>query len=160
MILTFEVYGVPKPKGSLKPIGNGRLVEEVRATGPWMTKVRAGALEAAHQRGWRHDGGGVLVAVEFVFPRPKTVDRPLPTKRSVGDVDKLARAVLDALTVVPAKPARPARPGRPGKRATPGKPGVLTDDSAVVDLRASKRYPYGATEFVGARITVKDVSHA
>jgi len=158
VILTFEVYGVPAPKGSLKPIGNGRLVEQVKAAGPWMTKVRAASLEAAHQRGWQHDGGGVLVAIEFVVPRPKTVVRPLPIKRSAGDVDKLSRAVLDALTVVSAKPARPASPGRPGKRASPGKPGVLTDDSVVVDLHASKRYPYGPTPFIGARITVKDVT--
>jgi Holliday junction resolvase RusA-like endonuclease len=154
VILTFEVYGAPAPKGSLKPIGNGRLVEQVKAAGPWMTKVRAGALEAAHQSGWQHDGAGVLVEIEFVLPRPKTVARPLPITRSAGDVDKLSRAVLDALTVVPPKAPRDGRPGKPGK------PGVITDDSVVVGLVASKRYPSGPTQFIGARITVKDVSHA
>lgn len=153
MILTFEVYGAPATKGSLKPIGNGRLVEEVKASGPWMTKVRAGALEAAHQCGWRHDGGAVLVEIEFVLPRPKTVVRPMPITRSAGDIDKLSRAVLDALTAVPPKAPRE------GRRGKPGKPGVITDDSVVVDLVASKRYPSGPTQFVGTRITVKGMSH-
>ena len=147
MILTFDVHGVPAPKGSLKHVGNGRLVEQLKASGPWMTRVRAVALEAAYARGWTHDGGGVRVEVEFVLPRPKTVRRTLPITRR-ADLDKLCRAVLDALTDVPAHPAR-------GKA---GKPGLLTDDSTVVDLVATKRYPSGPTQFVGARITLKDVT--
>lgn len=147
MILTFDVHGVPAPKGSLKHVGNGRLVEQLKASGPWMTRVRAAALAAAHDTGWVHDGAGVRVEVEFVIPRPKTVRRALPVTRR-ADLDKLCRAVLDAITTVPPRPTK-------GK---PGKPGLITDDSAVVDLVASKRYPAGDAPFIGARITLQDVA--
>lgn len=146
MILTFAVHGIPAPKGSLRHVGHGRLVEQVVASRPWMTKVRAAALTAAAATGWRHDGGAVRVEIDFVIPRPKTVRRALPTTRSSGDTDKLERAVLDALAAV-----RPR-----GKR--PGQAGVLTDDSVVVDLAATKRYPSGPAPFVGARITITEVS--
>lgn len=141
MILTFDVHGVPAPKGSLRHVGNGRLIEQVKASGPWMTKVRAAAVHAALDLGWSHDGAGVRVEVEFVIPRPKTVKRALPITRR-ADLDKLCRSVLDALTADPKH----------------GKPGILTDDSAVVDLVASKRYPSGVAPFVGARISIEQVA--
>jgi crossover junction endodeoxyribonuclease RusA len=141
VILTLDVRGIPAPKGSLKHVGNGRLVEQVKAARPWMTKVRAAALDAAATCGWVHDGRAVRVTVELVVPRPKTVRRPLPVTRSSADLDKHCRAVLDALTT--------------DKRH--GLPGVLTDDSTVVDLIATKRYPSGDAPFVGAHIAIQEV---
>ena len=141
MILTFDVHGIPAPKGSLRHVGNGRLVEQVKASRPWMTKVRAAALSAAADTGWTHAGQGVRVTVELVVPRPKSVRRPMPVKRSAGDLDKHCRSVLDALTADPRH----------------GLLGILTDDSAVVDLVASKRYPSGEAPFVGARVTIEEV---
>lgn len=141
MILTFDVQGIPAPKGSLRHVGGGRLVEQVKASRPWMTKVRAAALAAAADCGWTHDGQGVRVTLELVVPRPKSVRRPMPVKRSAGDLDKHCRSVLDALTA----------------DARHGLLGVLTDDSAVVDLVASKRYPSGERPFIGAVIRIEEV---
>lgn len=57
------------------------------------------------------------VNIEFVLPRPmSTPKRSTPPAIKKPDLDKLARAILDALTHT-----------------------VIADDSQVVNLRASKR---------------------
>ena len=73
------------------------------------------------------------VRITFFMPRPKTVKRHMPTV--TPDVDKLCRAVLDALTDA----------------------GVWVDDSQVVDLGATKIYASGI--HVGAHITVEGLAH-
>lgn len=82
---------------------------------------------------WRHEliAGPVAVELEFRLPRLKTIKRPFPSSRYEGDLDKLIRGVLDALTGT-----------------------VLIDDSQVIDLRASKRYTDGEA---GCWVTVLDV---
>ena len=59
--------------------------------------------------------GPVEVLLHFELARPKSARRLLPSTKP--DLDKLARAVLDALTGV-----------------------VFKDDAQVVDLRVTKRY--------------------
>ncbi len=54
--------------------------------------------------------------LEFRMPRPKSTPKATPAAVKRPDLDKLARAVLDAITGT-----------------------VLVDDSQVVDLSASKR---------------------
>lgn len=142
-ILSFSVKGIPIPKGSMKHIGNGRMIDQTK-TKPWMSAIRQAALEQ-----WNSMKAvdlmlpyeievPVAVFIEFYFPRPMAAkNRMYPHKRSVGDIDKLSRAVLDAL--------------QPTKTA----PGVLADDSLVVDLSAHKRYSGG--EFVGAYIAIKEL---
>lgn len=123
------VYGEAEPAGALA-IG-------VRKDGGRYLRHRAGA-DLAYWRGQiqaalgeRMGGappwaGACKVDVSFYLARPgghygKRGLRPSaperPTKRSVGDVDKLARAVLDAMTGV-----------------------VFRDDSQVVELSLHKRY--------------------
>lgn len=80
------------------------------------------------------------VEVVFTFDRPKAApkSRPCwPTTRSSGDIDKLQRAVFDALTDA----------------------GVWRDDSQVVDVRARKVHigDDGALHILGARVTVAAV---
>lgn len=41
---------------------------------------------------------GYVVEIFVYIDRPKTVKRPLPTAKGVGDIDKFLRAVLDSLT--------------------------------------------------------------
>lgn len=41
---------------------------------------------------------GYIVEVFIYIDRPKTVKRPLPTAKGVGDIDKHLRAILDSLT--------------------------------------------------------------
>lgn len=120
-----KVPGRPRPKGSWKCVGRGgkhRLVEQ-RPSGPWRRQVtEAGQLIAA-QTGGPLDGP-VTVKIAFTVPLPRSINparRPWPALAGgVGDIDKLARSVLDSLTEA----------------------GVWHDDGQVVELTASKHYPH------------------
>lgn len=147
------VYGRPAPKGSLKCIGRGgrhQLVEDAKRTKPWRERVAAGA------RRLTVSGLSGPIGLEVTL----TVDRPAnhygtgrnaarlkasapayPARRSVGiggDVDKLARTILDALEDA----------------------GTLTDDAQVIELTARKTYPDGpgvlpdSLDRPGARIRI------
>jgi crossover junction endodeoxyribonuclease RusA len=121
-MLSFTAEGVPVPKGSLRHVGNGRLVEQTKVK-PWMSRIRKAALEAAALHGLSRIDVPVAVTVTFTFTRPKSAQNRLyPHMRSVGDIDKLCRAVLDALQV------------------SKTEEGVMHDDSLVVTLIASKVY--------------------
>jgi len=136
-ILTFDVEGTPVPKGSMRHIGNGRMVDQTK-TKPWMKAIRQAALLEAAIKSVGIIEVPVSVVVMFHFPRPLAAkNRLYPHKRSVGDIDKLSRAVLDAL------------------QPTKTEPGVLADDSLVVDLLAFKRY--ADNEPIGAHIAVKEL---
>ena len=117
----FHVDGDPIAQGS-KRVFRGRTVDASN----WGTKTRkAGALtrwRKAIASEFRKTGirrmskpEPVTVAIWFFFPRPKTVKREQPTVKP--DADKLARAVLDALTGL-----------------------AYDDDSQVVQLEIYKRY--------------------
>ena len=68
------------------------------------------------------------IQMVFIMPKPKTVKRAYPTV--APDLDKLVRAVLDALTGI-----------------------CYLDDSQVTDIRASK--VYGSSTGVEIRLTQK-----
>lgn len=115
------VPGVPAPQGSKSPKGRTRdgrtiLVESSRAVGPWRQTV---AVFARQTYTGPPLAGHLGVRVKFVMPRPKSLPKtkPTPPHTKRPDVDKLARAVLDALTNV-----------------------VWLDDSQIVDLHPTKRY--------------------
>lgn len=50
MDIDFTVKGIPIPKGSMRHIGNGRMVDQTK-TKPWMNSVRSAALLSARERG-------------------------------------------------------------------------------------------------------------
>lgn len=129
-MLIFSVAGIPIPQGSHKAfVVNGRpvITQDNAKTEPWRVEVKHAAIaargEAAPLR------GAVEVDVCFVMPRPK---HHYGTGRNAGvlrdgapkwpttrpDTDKLARALLDALTAS----------------------GAFSDDSQVVHLDAWKVY--------------------
>jgi Holliday junction resolvase RusA-like endonuclease len=108
--LSFHVAGTPQPQGSKRHVGNGRMIESAKGLKPWRAKVTAAALTARRP----HDPivGPVAVTLAFTFPRPKF---HYGTGRNAGvvkaqyadalmvtkpDIDKLERAVLDALSGV------------------------------------------------------------
>lgn len=130
--LTFYAPGTPAPKGSLRHVGHGRLVEQVKGSTPWKHAVTTAAAAARDQHAWDTLTGPVDVTIQLHVPRPKTVRRPYPITRSSGDVDKHARNVLDAITDAH----------------------LIGDDSQVIHLHVTKTY---ATEphRVGAVITVR-----
>ena len=130
--IAVAVHGEAAPKGDLICIGQqGQIAHKLVPKNGAPQRKWARIIDPAADK-LRQLAGGVIDAplgVELVFTleRPASVsvyDRPWPAVRN-GDVDKLARAVLDALTVPKKHPER----------------GVLADDAIVCELLARKVYP-------------------
>ena len=110
---TFFVPGKPTQQGSMKHIGNGRVIHSKSAE----LKFWREAI------GWRAKSTkiellsncAVEIHLRFILPRPKTITRAFPTVPP--DLDKFIRAVLDALTGIAYK-----------------------DDAQVCKITASKEY--------------------
>lgn len=142
--LSVWVAGVPAPQGSKRALGAGRpggkirLVESSKRVAPWRTDVREAFLKAMDMLpGFTSLVGFALtVKIVFVMPRPKATPKTRATPPAVKkpDLDKLERAVLDALTSA----------------------GVYGDDSQVVTLLAHKRLAE-LGEPTGAMIHVEPV---
>jgi crossover junction endodeoxyribonuclease RusA len=135
-VLKFMVPGKPAPQGSksFKGYRGGRpiLVESCRELGPWRDRIALVAHDVMRTDGVTQMLGAVIVTLSFTLPRPKSTPKlrtPPAVKRP--DIDKLSRAVLDALTHV-----------------------VLLDDSQVVELHATKRIAE-IGETTGVEITVE-----
>ena len=96
MSLSFRVYGMPVAKGSMRAfMHNGKpiLTTTAKGLGEWSQKIAAAANGRTTQM-----QSPARVELTFYLPRPKTLKKSIvyPAKRP--DIDKLARAVLDALT--------------------------------------------------------------
>ena len=119
MRLWLHVPGSPAPQGSksFKGFRNGRgiLVESSAAVGPWRERIALAAHNAMSGRTLMT--GPIDITMLFVLPRPKSAPkRTTPPAVKRPDLDKLARAVLDALTNV-----------------------VFSDDSQVTSIGCAKR---------------------
>ena len=102
--------GTPRPQGSKRHVGNGRLVEMSKGLAEWRGTVRAYALATVARERWHYaPGEPFAVKITFVIPRPAghlrtgkyagQVKESAPLWPAVRpDIDKLARAVLDGLT--------------------------------------------------------------
>lgn len=126
----FFVPGRAAPQGSKRHVGRGVLIESSRDVGPWRERVALAARRAMNGRPL-FDTAALAVDIRFVMPRPASTPKhhtPAAIKRP--DLDKLVRAVLDALTHT-----------------------VFADDSLLIDLRARKRLAE-AGEPPGAQIAV------
>ena len=116
--IAFQVHGLPVPQGSTRSwLVNGKPIITSTAKGlsTWRRLVADVAQRFAPDEPWE---GPVGVDLHFGLPKPKSAPkkrRVWPDKRP--DLDKLTRAVLDALTYV-----------------------VFADDSQVVEIRATKDY--------------------
>ncbi len=101
MILRFTVPGTPVPQGSMKFIGDGRLVADNSKTKGWRQAVRLEAISAANRsalpkiRGVYFDEP-VVVHARFYFAPPKRQRWP-GIHATKPDLDKLQRAIGDAL---------------------------------------------------------------
>ena len=134
MELFFEVYGIPAPQGSKKPIGNGRFVEASKKLPAWRKKVTEAAVDAISTTHWHTLSSPAELSVVFFLPRPRSVPaskRPLPTVPP--DLDKCLRAVFDSCTIA----------------------GVWDDDSLVCKVTAYKMYD--DVRDAGATITVRSL---
>jgi Holliday junction resolvase RusA-like endonuclease len=132
----FWVSGLPKPKGSLRPVGRlgqkARLIEQVDPKGVWKTAIKAEALK--HVDGEPYTGP-VQARLSFYFPKPQKPRHAQPTTRTSGDVDKLQRNVFDALQ-------------------TKSGAGLIQDDSQIVHVIAEKHYVNMNTPEPGIWITL------
>lgn len=129
--LDMFVPGRAAPQGSHRHVGGGRLVESSKAVGPWRTIVAWHAAQA-----WTDAPlhGPIAVIYEFVMPRPSgTPKRSTPPATKRPDIEKLARAVSDALSGI-----------------------VWRDDSQVVDMRLLKRLAE-LDEQPGMRVQVRPI---
>ncbi len=159
MILTFQVDGVPRPKGSTQSFGylardeqgvprtrttaKGKVVPVIRTAtksaspgnAAWEAEVAKAAMLAmanSRPRFRRVEAGPVTLQVEFRLPLPQRLKRAPGTPHTgKPDLDKLARSVADALTGV-----------------------AWADDMQVDELRATKAYANVARGAPGVDVTV------
>jgi crossover junction endodeoxyribonuclease RusA len=141
MPYSFIVPGTAAPQGSKRLLGKV-MVESSSRVHPWRSDVRTTALQNKP-----HDwtmAGPVAVELVFWFPRPAShygnkagisylkPTAPIePISSRVGDLDKLCRAILDALTGV-----------------------AYLDDRQVVELDARKAYLMGRDAAPYTQITI------
>lgn len=146
MSLIVDVTGTPAPQGSKKGFynqaaGRVQMVESSKKVAPWRQDVVAAVLNAIAEDGtWVVPAGPVTVELCFFLTRPRyhfrtgknanllREDAPVHVDKK-PDIDKLARATLDALTTS----------------------GAIKDDAQVARLTCEKRYSSGRT---GARIVI------
>lgn len=131
--LGIRVTGIPIPQGSKKIVrrGHGTFLVDTndKKLAPWRDHIHATAQDTLRY----HDTitGPVRVWLTFAFDRPRSHYRTgrnaellkdtaprAATSHGLGDVDKLTRAVFDALTTAQ----------------------VWTDDALVIDTRVRKFY--------------------
>jgi len=123
-VLEFVVAGIPAPQGSKRAFVRGgrvSLVESCARVKPYRALVSLAASQARTEAPTQQPVG---IAIAFVFVRPKShytskgeLRAGAPSHPGKPDIDKLCRAVLDALTGI-----------------------LYHDDAQVVSLSASKRY--------------------
>jgi Holliday junction resolvase RusA-like endonuclease len=132
--MKIRIYGEPAPQGSKTAIvRNGRAImfEANKRLPEWRETVLMGATIARAEQGGSTILGPVSVTMTFHMPRPKSVSRRYPN--SAPDLDKLVRAVGDALQ----------------------ESEVLANDGQIVTLVAHKVYAENPT-YSGVEIEITE----
>lgn len=137
MLLKFEVKGLAAPQGSKRGAVRGKtktgapkvvLIESAAGLKVWRENVAA-AAEVAAGPAWTTVDGPVICRLLVFLPKPKSTkfgDYPA----GPPDVDKLQRAIGDALT----------------------KSKVITDDARIVQWVAGKRWAPGGQPFAAIQL--------
>ncbi len=120
-MIIFSVDGQPVPQGSMKVINGHVIHSRGSALAAWRSSI---ALEA-RKAGAFPSREPIVLDITFRLLRPRTVKRKEPTVPP--DLDKLVRAVLDALTAI-----------------------AYLDDSQVTEIYARKIY----TDMPGAHVEI------
>ncbi len=131
--LTFDVEGIPAPKGSKIRTRYG-MFESSKRVKPWEALVTKAAVKAG-------DDAALLGPLTppyrldawFYIQKPRTTRAAFPVAPTVGDLDKLTRAVGDALT----------------------ESGLIEDDRFIVTIFAEKAWA-GGDEKPGAVIRISE----
>lgn len=133
-MINFFVEGEPAPQGSkTAKCVNGRAVmwETSKKVKVWRDTVTAQAQIEMIAYKLQTITNPVELHLTFYLPKPKSVDRNLPSVKP--DLDKLIRATCDALT----------------------KSSIYKDDALVVFLWANKQY---ANEKIGCMIGINEIN--
>jgi crossover junction endodeoxyribonuclease RusA len=121
---TFTVYGKPAPQGSKRHLGKGVMVESSNRVKPWRQDIKH-AAERLLPKTW-HAILPMRLKVSFLFARPQSHYRangqlkpsaPRYCTTRIGDLDKLVRALCDALQGL-----------------------CYLDDSQIIEINATRRY--------------------
>lgn len=137
---SWKTVGIPAPQGSKRHVGMGRMIESSKALKPWRELIIADCKKLNLPEALDTPVGISLI---FCFPRPKNhfnkkgelLGKAPKHKTTRPDIDKLTRAVLDALVYG----------------------AVIKDDSMVYNISVHKRFCVGKEE-PGVSITVMDSS--
>lgn len=140
--LTFAVAGTPAQQGSKTAVvinGVPRLIEGAstkarKALKTWRDAVAMAARAAASVKGCEPFTGPMSVDLDFWLALPAT-DPYRHRHATTPDLDKLIRAVLDALTIS----------------------AVISDDSRVCSITATKLYAREG-RVPGVDVTIRDLS--
>ena len=132
-VLTFHAEGIPAPQGSKTRTRYG-MFESSKRVKPWRELVTKAAMKAG-------DDAALLgpltppyrLDVWFYIRKPRTSRAEYPVAPTVGDLDKLVRAVGDALTAS----------------------GLIKDDRFIVTIFTEKKWA-GVGETPGAVIRVSE----
>lgn len=124
--MKFRVYGTPKTQGSKRAFKHprtGRVVMVEQAGHPlkdWRGAVSAEAHDVVQREHGAPLAGPIRVTLTFRLDRPKSLPKSASIwhTKSNADIDKLTRAVLDALT----------------------QGGAFGDDGQVCELHVYKQY--------------------
>lgn len=112
------VFGVAAPQGSKRHVGGGRMVESSKALKPWRESVaHAAQVWCLQHRGFAPFDEPLVLTVTFYLPRPASTPKRVTRPAKKPDLDKLTRAVCDALSGI-----------------------IYADDARVVRLVAEKRF--------------------
>jgi Holliday junction resolvase RusA-like endonuclease len=105
MRVSFAVFGTPQPQGSTRaftPKGHTRpiITSDNARLKPWRQELAWVAVDAMNKTHQQKAPRGVPISVSlaFYFEKPKSARKSALWKTSRPDLDKLLRAVLDALT--------------------------------------------------------------
>ena len=126
MRVSFVVYSRAAPQGSKTYLGQGRMKESSKRVKPFRADVKAAAMDVLLPKDWPMEAP-MRFGYRFHFARPKThftskgaLTKSAPdeaTSHGLGDIEKLARAVNDALSCV-----------------------LFNDDRQVVEMHLAKAY--------------------
>lgn len=123
-MIEFFVPGRVAPQGSKRYVGGnkasgGRFIEASKYLPAWRTAVTTVARDHMTHYGYESISGPVDLNVVFYIERPKSIPQSKRVTPIVPpDVDKLVRAICDAMTDA----------------------GVWDDDAQVIHLKAMKLY--------------------
>ncbi len=117
--VAFKVMGEPVPQGSVRAFvtksGRPIITHSNRNTTEWRQRIARVAQDTRPNK-WEMDRA-ILLDIVFLMPRPKSLPKKIIQDVKRPDLDKLVRAVMDALTGI-----------------------FYQDDSQVTQLTASKNY--------------------